>query len=115
MSTGAAEPFDEFLWLGNHPATDLCNTVPVIDGQVVELLPDHGAVLRWAAAIGIETDSVSGSEREQRRTVQFVHRLRAATRRALVGDIPAPSAISSINAVLVDERGSLMVRSFGSI
>lgn len=104
---------DGFLWVGNHPATDLCNTMPVIGGVVVDLLPDHDELLRWARAIGLPTTAVSGSARNQQRTNRFVHELRAALHDALLHGFSGSGAPATINAILAEEPGSLHVRSFG--
>ena len=44
-----------FLWVGNHPAPDLCNTTPVVDGGPVDLLTDVGLLARWLDEAGIAT------------------------------------------------------------
>jgi predicted RNA-binding Zn ribbon-like protein len=46
-------PDDTFLWVGNHPGLDLCNTRPVIAGAPAELLASSTAVVSWARAAGI--------------------------------------------------------------
>ena len=71
-----------FLWTGNHPATDLCNTEPVIDGERVELLPDYDSVVSWAHGAGITSPggSFDATDREAAQTLRFVRRLRAGLR-----------------------------------
>ena len=98
-----------FLWTGNHPATDLCNTEPVIDGERVELLPDYDRVLSWAVAAGIANpaDAVGVTAREAARTLRFVHRLRAGLRAALDPATAGPAAIQALDAVLRDAPGVL--------
>jgi predicted RNA-binding Zn ribbon-like protein len=44
---------DGFLFVGNHLALDFLNTRPVMDGQLVEMLPDGAALARWLAAAGL--------------------------------------------------------------
>ena len=44
---------DGFLFVGNQLIVDFVNTLPVIDGQPVELLPDAGALARWLVAAGL--------------------------------------------------------------
>lgn len=44
---------DGFLFLGNHLAIDFLNTKPMIDGRLVEMLPDGAALARWLAAAGL--------------------------------------------------------------
>jgi predicted RNA-binding Zn ribbon-like protein len=113
MATSDGVLADEFLWVGNHPATDLCNTVPVIGGVVVELLPDHDAILRWATAIGITAPAAGAPAREQRHTTRFVHDLRSAVRDALLPGLAQPHALAVINDLLAGEPGVLHVSGFG--
>jgi predicted RNA-binding Zn ribbon-like protein len=100
-----------FLWTGNHPATDLCNTEPVIDGERVELLPDCDSVVSWAHAAGVagSAGSIDTTDREAVRTVRFVHRLRAGLRAALDPTTAGPAAIHTLDAVLRDAPGVLHV------
>ena len=100
-----------FLWIGNHPATDLCNTEPVVDGERVELLADLDAVAAWARLAGIATtvdpDEIRGRERVT--TLDFVLRLRASLRSVLD---PAPaggSSVRALNEILDDQPGALRV------
>jgi predicted RNA-binding Zn ribbon-like protein len=98
-----------FLWTGNHPATDLCNTEPVIDGEGVELLPDYDSVVSWADAAGVANpaDPVDATAREAARTLRFVHRLRAGLRAVLDPTTTGPAAIQALDAVLLDAPGVL--------
>jgi predicted RNA-binding Zn ribbon-like protein len=100
-----------FLWIGNHPATDLCNTEPVIDGRTVELLPDLESVVEWARLAGVETgvaaSDVTGTERK--RTVDFVRRLRGALRAVLEAEASDPRPMRALNETLAGERGALHV------
>jgi predicted RNA-binding Zn ribbon-like protein len=98
-----------FLWTGNHPATDLCNTEPVIDGERVELLPDYDSVVSWADAAGVASpaDSVDATAREAAQTLRFVHRLRAGLRAALEPTTTGRAAIQALDAVLLDAPGVL--------
>ena len=98
-----------FLWTGNHPAADLCNTEPVIDGGRVELLPDYHSVVSWADAAGVATpaDPVDATPREAARTLRFVRRLRAGLRAALDPTTAGPAALQALDAVLRDAPGAL--------
>jgi predicted RNA-binding Zn ribbon-like protein len=98
-----------FLWTGNHPATDLCNTEPVIDGERVELLPDYDSVVSWAHAAGVASPGASfdASEREAARTLRFVHRLRAGLRGALDPTTAGPATIGDLNEILREAPGAL--------
>ena len=44
---------DGFLFVGNHLILDFLNTRPIQNGQLVELLPDFSALLRWFEAAGL--------------------------------------------------------------
>lgn len=46
---------DGFLFVGNHLALDFLNTLPVMNGEAQELLPDFEAVLRWFRTAGLLT------------------------------------------------------------
>lgn len=48
-----AEPLPEPLFLGNQLTLDFVNTRPFIDGQLIELLPDFAALLRWFREAGL--------------------------------------------------------------
>jgi predicted RNA-binding Zn ribbon-like protein len=94
-----------FLWVGNHPATDLCNTRPVIGGEPVELLPDLDAVVEWMRLAGITDVADVGPDRT--RTLRFVHRVRSALRDVLEGG--GDAAVRVLNDVVADQRGALRV------
>jgi predicted RNA-binding Zn ribbon-like protein len=100
---------DGFLWLGNHPATDLCNTVPLVDGAPVELLPDFDAILRWARAAGVTEVREREAGAGRAATTRFVHRLRAALRAVLEARAPSHAPLDALNAVLAGERAVLQV------
>jgi predicted RNA-binding Zn ribbon-like protein len=102
---------NDFLWIGNHPATDLCNTRPVIDGDEVELLTDLEALAAWTRRAGIASD-VSLDEiadGEAAATVRFVHRLRDALREVLEGGGRDADAVEALDAVVGEEGGRLRV------
>jgi len=96
-----------FLWTGNHPATDLCNTESVIGGVRVDLLPDFDAVWAWASLAGVASrgDPIDVTEREAARTLGFARRLRAALRSALDPTIAGPGAVDALNRVLGEAPG----------
>jgi predicted RNA-binding Zn ribbon-like protein len=98
-----------FPWTGNHPATDLCNTEPVIDGERVDLLADFDAVVTWANLAGAASRSewFDVTDREAARTVRFVHRLRASLRAVLDPATPGSDAIHDLNDVLRQAQGAL--------
>jgi len=49
---------DGFLFVGNQLIVDFVNTLPVIDGQPTELLPDAAALARWLVAAGLCSPSL---------------------------------------------------------
>ena len=82
---------DGFLFVGNQLALDLLNTVPKIDGQLKEFLPDLAALLRWfVAAELIEAKRAAGLLREWResrgaaRMVETVREFREHLRREVL-------------------------------
>jgi predicted RNA-binding Zn ribbon-like protein len=90
-----------FVWVGNHPATDLCNTTPVIDGRRVELLDDTGALTRWllSARVGTNVGLDQLSPAEQRATIAYTHAIRDGLR-AILEATPSPTALARLNDVL---------------
>ena len=100
-----------FPWIGNHPATDLCNTEPVIDGDRVELLPDFDAVVTWSRHAGVLSDlgAATMSSVARRETVTFVHRLRSALRTTLESGGRDAAALRRVNQVVADQAGVLCV------
>jgi predicted RNA-binding Zn ribbon-like protein len=72
----------EFILVGNHPATDLCNTTPVVDGVELDLLSSFEDLLRWSVAAGVDlpTPSPQLAQRERSVTVVWVRSLRDALR-----------------------------------
>jgi predicted RNA-binding Zn ribbon-like protein len=100
-----------FLWVGNHPATDLCNTRPVVQGQPVELLPDFESLMPWVEVAGVLTDveAEGMSSRERQKTIAFVHRLREALRPLLESGRRDADALRSLNEIVATEAGVLTV------
>jgi predicted RNA-binding Zn ribbon-like protein len=99
-----------FRWLGNHPATDLCNTTPVVDGQPVDLLTGPPELARWLHEAGIETgvalDELAPDA--QQTTVDFAHRFRDALRPVLEAG-PDPQRLHRLNDVVAATPGVLHV------
>jgi len=54
---------DGFLFVGNQLIVDFVNTLPVIDGQPTELLPDANSLARWLVAAGLCGPSLAGAWR----------------------------------------------------
>jgi predicted RNA-binding Zn ribbon-like protein len=90
----------EFLWVGNHPGIDLCNTVPVVRGGAVDLLADPEALDRWLRLSGwLRRDP---TEPAGIATLAWVHRLRAALSEALVAGADRPVRLHAVNDALQD-------------
>jgi len=60
---------DGFLFVGNQLIVDFVNTLPVIDGQPTELLPDANALARWLVAAGLSPASLIEKWKEEWKTV----------------------------------------------
>jgi predicted RNA-binding Zn ribbon-like protein len=100
---------DGFIRLGNHPATDLCNTLPVVDGRPRELLGDFDDLLRWARGAGIDVPrglvSRAGA-RAAEQTRRWVVDLRDELR-VVLDPTAARRDLTALNAVLARDRGTL--------
>lgn len=92
MNTATAEtdPIwkDGFLFVGNQLTLDFLNTRPVQDGELVDLLPDFNALLRWFQAAGLlsSREAVSierewGQSREAPKTMDETRALREILRK----------------------------------
>ena len=100
----------DFIWLGNHPAPDLCNTTPVINGVEVDLLSDADSIGAWAREAGIRPDSPLLRGAQSHQVVQFVHRLRRALRAALETGRLTPDHVAGVNAPLSSVAGRLTLK-----
>jgi predicted RNA-binding Zn ribbon-like protein len=100
-----------FLFLANQLALDLLNTRPLQDGELVELLPDFDALLRWFQAAGLLRRGEAARLRRHwkgsaraRRLVQAVHDLREGLRTEILawerGGRLRPSNTGKLNRVL---------------
>lgn len=100
-----------FLFVGNHLALDFLNTRPVQDGDVMELLPDFAALLRWFQTTGLLSPrEMVGFERQwgeaprARRTVEGIRGFREELRREVLeweqGHTVHRSAIDEINRLM---------------
>jgi predicted RNA-binding Zn ribbon-like protein len=106
---------DGFLWLGNHPAADLCNTRPLVDGEPRELLVSFADVERWARRAGIDVpdglarrcDAETAEE-----TREWVVRLRGELRAVLDPDAAGHDLVP-LNNLLAQVRGSFEVLDTG--
>jgi len=98
-----------FIWLGNHPAPDLCNTTPVIGGVEIDLLDDAASIEAWAREAGLSSASAGRSSTQRDRATDFVRRLRTALRAALEAQQLTPALVTGINEALDGVRGSLVL------
>lgn len=101
---------DEFLWLGNHPGPDLCNTEPVLAGSRVDLLVDLASLARWTGAVGVVAPEARRSSRASEEVLGWVRRLRSALREVLDPATRSESARWALNDVLAEHAGILEVR-----
>ncbi len=106
-----------FLWVGNHPGVDLCNTCPVVDGEPVELLKEPEDLGAWlSAALGRTPAPLAEPDRA---TLTWARRLREDLRAVLVSAGPRTGVLDGLNASLaglsavpaVDGAGHLVLRS----
>jgi predicted RNA-binding Zn ribbon-like protein len=95
---------DQFIWVGQHPGLDLCNTEPVVDGASVDLLTGPEALAAWAAEAGlppVAPDALSD------RTVRWARALRDGLRAALDPPERDPDRLGHVDALLRPVRGTL--------
>jgi predicted RNA-binding Zn ribbon-like protein len=102
---------DGFLFLGNHLALDFLNTLPFLNGEPMELLPDLRALLRWFQAADLlpsrkaaELQRRWGESDRAKRTVQAIRELREKLRK----EIPTWEGGGAVRSSTVDELNRLM-------
>jgi predicted RNA-binding Zn ribbon-like protein len=103
----------EFLWVGNHPGVDLCNTVPVVGGEAVELLAEPGDLRRWLASV--HPSPCSGDEQPSWSTLAWVHRLRQALRAVLAAGADRHDELGGLNAILGELAAAPFVEGLGKL
>jgi predicted RNA-binding Zn ribbon-like protein len=118
---------DGFLFVGNQLALDFLNTRPVQNGEVLELLPDFHALLRWfqaaellttgeaakiekrwgagASALNRSPKLTHGATDRARRTLEAALELREKLRKEVVGW----EAGAAVQRSTVEELNRLMV------
>lgn len=102
----------QFLWIGNNPGLDFCNTEPMGDGQLVDLLAEPDDLDRWMAEAGSD-----GAAAVAHDTLLWARRLREALRAFLDPATRGPQTRRQLNTVLaevpamaaVDESGRLVL------
>jgi predicted RNA-binding Zn ribbon-like protein len=95
---------DQFIWVGQHPGLDLCNTEPVIDGAFVDLLTGPEALAAWAAEAGLPPVA-AGDVTDL--TVRWARALRDGLRAALDPPERHPDRLGDVDALLQPVRGAL--------
>ena len=116
---------DGFLFLGNQLALDLLNTLPIQNGEPVELLPDIGALLRWFHAAGLlsSRDVANlqhkwGKSARAQRTVEAVRELREKLRKEVLawerGGAVHQTAIEQLNRLMAEHPMRTRLKARGS-
>ncbi len=102
---------DGFLFLGNQLALDFLNTRPVQNGELIELLPYFGALLRWFQAAGLigSVEAVNlqrqwGESSRARRAVEAIREFRETLRKEII----ARERSGRVQRSTVDELNRLM-------
>lgn len=102
---------DGFLFLGNQLTLDFLNTHPVMNGHLVELLPDFSALLRWFQAADLLTPNRGAElERQWRGAAGARHTLAAVRefREELQKEILAWEQGSAVSRSMVGKLNALM-------
>jgi predicted RNA-binding Zn ribbon-like protein len=86
----------DFLWVGNHPGVDLCNTIPVVDGDPRELLATTSDLRRWLSAV----DPALARHLPDQPTLRWVRDLREALRAVLVAERSRRAPLRRLNESL---------------
>jgi len=102
---------DGFLFVGNDVALDFLNTCPIQNGELVELLPDFKALLRWFQAAGLVTPRQAGRLEEQwrrsaraRNVTETMRKLRERIRK----EVLVWEHTGTVDRSTVDELNRLM-------
>jgi predicted RNA-binding Zn ribbon-like protein len=103
----------DFVWVGNHPGLDLCNTELVLDGEPVDLLRRPEDLQDWLTAVGAPARATA--TRPAPSTLRWAVRLRDALRAALDPTVDAPAPLAALNAVLASVRGAPAVTEDGRV
>jgi predicted RNA-binding Zn ribbon-like protein len=104
---------DGFYFLGNQLALDFVNTRPLVGGELIELIPDLAALLRWFAAAELVTPAKAAAltrewadSREGRKTVAELIELRQMLRQDILNWIDSgavrPATISRLNKLMAE-------------
>jgi len=98
-----AAPSSRFLWLADHPALDLLNTLPRLNGELVDLLKSDADVLEWL--LSAEISSVRAQSAPPGSLLQAARRLRATVRELVERHKAGERAdVSTMNAFLAEAQ-----------
>jgi predicted RNA-binding Zn ribbon-like protein len=107
-----AENEQDFMLLADHPALDILNTIPMVDGELVDSLKSDADVLRWLARVGMPVDDppLRGSAllyamRALREMIRTAVEKRKAGKRVDVSTLNEFLAKAQSHLVLVPEKG----------
>jgi predicted RNA-binding Zn ribbon-like protein len=112
---------DGFLFIGNQLTLDFLNTRPVQNGEILELLPDFQALLRWFVAAEVATSSDAAALRRRfgesaraRRTLKVALQLREDLRREVLdwetGALVHASTIYELNRLMTEHPARTRVQ-----
>lgn len=100
----------QFLWIGNHPGLDFCNTEPVVDGHLVDLLADGADLGQWLAEAGSGRPAAVGDD-----TLAWGRQLRGRLRAFLDPATRGPETRRQLNSVLADVPATAAVDESGRL
>lgn len=102
---------DGFLFLGNHLLLDFLNTLPVMEGEAVEMLSDGPALARWLGAAGLVDKRTTARLAHRWAAPEFatgieeLRRFRESVRETVLkmeeGDAVSPSVLRNLNRLLI--------------
>lgn len=90
----------DFLWVGNHPGIDLCNTAPVVDGRSFDLLSRPEDLDRWLREAHVAGPNSAAASNA---TLAWTHRFRTALTELLSARDHRYRELKAVNALLTDQ------------
>jgi len=106
-------PSHDFLWVGNHPGLDFCNTEPILEDGTVELLAAPADLQDWLGAAGAASRSIGW--RPSTATLGWARSLRHAMRDLLDPTVANPKARQELNAVLAEVPATAAIGTDGRL
>jgi predicted RNA-binding Zn ribbon-like protein len=104
---------NEFIVVADHPSLDILNTLPLVDGKLVDSLRSDADVLRWLALVGLPVvdpglrgSSLLHGMRVLREAIRPAVEKRKAGKRADVGALNEFLAKAQSHLVLVPEKNA---------